>query len=146
MQGVAFAIADAMDVLQEAGSTPDMLLVTGGGANNRIWLEMIASLLKRPLLLPKNSDTGAALGAARLAMIAGGASVASVCTKPELSAEVLPDHALTTKLSNARTTSHALCKISAPYYPKFKDKYLPRRHVSVCVFIKKKRLYPPKKS
>ena len=108
MQGVAFAIADAMDVLQEAGSTPDMLLVTGGGANNRIWLEMIASLLKRPLLLPKNSDTGAALGAARLAMIAGGASVASVCTKPELSAEVLPDHALTTKLSSARTTSHAL--------------------------------------
>ena len=108
MQGVAFAIADAMDVLQEAGSTPDMLLVTGGGANNRIWLEMIASLLKRPLLLPKNSDTGAALGAARLAMIAGGASVASVCTKPELSAEVLPDHSLTTKLSNARTTSHAL--------------------------------------
>lgn len=108
MQGVAFAIADAVDVLEAAGGAPDHLLTTGGGAANRTWLSMIASLINRPLFVPADSDTGAALGAARLAMLAGGASLQSVCTKPELSEEVHPDPELRARLAEARARSHSL--------------------------------------
>lgn len=117
MQGVTFAIADAVDVLHEAGSTPDNLLVTGGGAKNQTWLNLIASLLQRPLYLPVDSDTGAALGAARLAIIAGGASVSSVCIKPEIRAEVQPDMAISDKLSCARTVSQTLYQQIRPLLP-----------------------------
>ena len=117
MQGVAFAIADAVDVLEDAGGTPDSFLTTGGGAKNREWLAMIASLLHRPLIVPAESDTGAALGAARLAMVAGGASVDEVCTKPEISDEVQPDLAITDSLSHARRTSHALYQQLRPLLP-----------------------------
>ena len=117
LQGVAFAIADAVDVLEEAGGVPDSLLATGGGAKNRTWLTMIASLLKRPLLLTSDNDTGAALGAARLAMIAGGVSVVSACPKPELSDEVRPEPAMTDSLSEARPLSHALYHQVRPLLP-----------------------------
>ena len=117
MQGVAFAIADAVDVLEDTGGTPNSFLTTGGGAKNREWLAMIASLLHRPLIVPAESDTGAALGAARLAMMAGGASVDEVCTKPEVRDEVKPDPAITDSLSNARRTSHALYQQLRPLLP-----------------------------
>ena len=108
MQGVAIAIADAVDVLVDAGGAPDSLLATGGGAKSRVWLAMIASLLNRPLLLASDSDTGAALGAARLAMVADGRSVALVCTKPEISDVVQPNPAITQSLSEKRVTSQLL--------------------------------------
>ena len=34
LQGVGFAIADATDVLKEAGARPERLMATGGGASN----------------------------------------------------------------------------------------------------------------
>ena len=117
MQGVAFAIADAMDVLAHTGGVPDSLIATGGGAKNRHWLEMIASLLQRPLLLSADSDTGAAVGAARLAMVAGGASVDRICVKPDLNDEVQPDPAMTERLKEARIISHTLYQQIRPLLP-----------------------------
>ena len=114
LQGVAFAIADAVEVLDGAGGVPDSLLATGGGAKNQAWLTMIASLIKRPLLLASDSDTGAASGAARLAMVAGGASVTSVCTKPDIRDDVQPDQAMTQSLSEKRVTSQQLYRHIRP--------------------------------
>ena len=102
LQGVGFAIADATDVLKEAGARPERLMATGGGASNHEWLLYIASVTGIAIDLPTSGDFGAAFGAARLAMLADGASVADVCHKPDIRLTIEPDMALAEKLNSAR--------------------------------------------
>ena len=102
LQGVAFAIADATQVLANAGTAPTRLLATGGGAKNEIWLAYIAAMTGVPVDLPADGDFGAALGAARLAMMADGASVGDVCRKPTIRATINPDPALVDGLGAAQ--------------------------------------------
>ena len=102
LQGVGFAIADATDVLKEAGARPERLMATGGGASNHEWLLYIASGTGIAIDLPTSGDFGAAFGAARLAMLADGASVADVCHKPDIRLTIEPDMALAEKLNSAR--------------------------------------------
>ena len=94
LQGVAFAIADAADVLRNAGAAPERLLATGGGARNHAWLSYISSITGIPVDMPADGDFGAALGAARLAMIADGAGIEDVCHKPAIEGTIDPDPAL----------------------------------------------------
>ena len=102
LQGVSFAIADATDVLKEAGATPDRLMATGGGANNLTWLSCIASATGIPIDRPADGYFGAAFGAARLAMMADGAHMSDVCHKPDIATTVLPDAGLAERLHPAR--------------------------------------------
>ena len=101
LQGVAFAIADATDVLRTAGGAPTRLLATGGGAKNETWLTYIAAVTGIPIDLPADGDFGAALGAARLAMMADGAPIADVCHKPATDRTIHPDPALADALGPA---------------------------------------------
>jgi xylulokinase len=103
LQGVAFAIADATDVLSGAGGAPTRLLATGGGARNETWLSYIAAVAGIPIDLPADGDFGAALGAARLAMMAGGAGADDICHKPATRLTIEPDPRLAETLGDART-------------------------------------------
>jgi xylulokinase len=67
LEGVAFALADCQDALAEAGAPIERVALIGGGARSRLWAELIATALGRPLLLTANAAFGPALGAARLA-------------------------------------------------------------------------------
>jgi xylulokinase len=73
LAGVAFAVADCADALRATGTGFERLWAVGGGARSRLWLRMIATLLGVPLQVPAGEGHGAALGAARLAMMADGA-------------------------------------------------------------------------
>ena len=66
MEGVAFALRDCFEALKSTGTDPESLLAVGGGARSRFWLETLATVLGIPLALPKGSEFGAAIGAARL--------------------------------------------------------------------------------
>ena len=115
LQGVSFAIADCLDVLQEAGGTPSQLLATGGGSNNEIWLRYIASVTDCPIYVPIEADIGAALGAARLAMIADGHEIEKICVKPPIAKTIEPDPEWSARLKLARQkwqkAYHALAPI-----------------------------------
>lgn len=101
LQGVSFAIADATSVLREAGGAPEMMMATGGGAKNRLWLSYVAAMTGVPVMLPEEGDFGAALGAARLAMMADGAAMDAVCKKPKTQTMIAPDSAMTDALAPA---------------------------------------------
>ena len=101
LQGVSFAIADATTVLREAGGAPEMMMATGGGAKNRLWLSYVAAMTGVPVMLPEEGDFGAALGAARLAMVADGAAMDAVCKKPKTQTMINPDSAMTDTLAPA---------------------------------------------
>lgn len=95
MEGVAYAFADCQRVLADAGTDFASALAVGGGARSDTWLRIIAAVLNRPLRIAADSDVGAALGAARLAICAAeGADPAAVCTQPEIHRTIEPEPAL----------------------------------------------------
>ena len=100
LEGVAFALADGLDALREAGTALSSLSVIGGGARSRYWGGIIAASLGVPLAYIEGGEVGPALGAARLAQIAvTGASAAQVCTRPPVRHVIEPDAALVDRLA-----------------------------------------------
>ena len=72
MEGVAFSFADGVDVLDAAGARPVRPLLVGGGARSEFWGQMIADVTGLTIDLAEGAEAGAALGAARLGMLAAG--------------------------------------------------------------------------
>ncbi len=91
LQGVAFAFADGQEVLRDAGARLDSCLLVGGGARSPFWGQLLADVLGLKLLLPAGAETGAALGAARLGMLAAGAGdEAAICMQPPVQRAFAP--------------------------------------------------------
>lgn len=100
LEGVAFAHADGLDALREAGTGVSSLSVIGGGARSRHWGRILASVLDVRLYYLEGGEVGPALGAAKLAQIAvTGANPAAVCTRPALSHSIEPDAELAERLA-----------------------------------------------
>ncbi len=84
VEGVSFGLRDGLDTLRLPAGMPlrEMALV-GGGARSAWWGQLLADILQVPLTLYEGSETGGALGAARLAWLADGGPVAEVCALPQ---------------------------------------------------------------
>jgi xylulokinase len=92
LEGVAFAFADGLDALLEAGATIDRISVIGGGARSMWWGGVLAAALKRPLIYRDASEVGPALGAARLARLAKTRERAEdVCRPPPVRVVIEPN-------------------------------------------------------
>ena len=95
LEGVAFGLRDSHQALKETGARLDRMMAIGGGARSRYWLRVIATTLDVTLTLPADGEFGAALGAARLGMVAvGTGSMAQVMTAPDVVEEIVPDATL----------------------------------------------------
>src|SRR5271166_4516553 len=82
-EGFARSFADGVEVLDAAGARPERPLLVGGGARSEFWGQMISDATGLMIDLAAGAEAGAALGAARLAMLAAGAgSVGEVCMRP----------------------------------------------------------------
>ncbi|WP_282602878.1 xylulokinase [Paracoccus sp. PARArs4] len=108
LDGVAFALADNLHALRQAGAGPDALLALGGGARSDYWLRSIANALDLPVLLPEGGDFGAAFGAARLGLMADTGAGTEICTTPAIASEIAPDPALVPAYSEGLARFRAL--------------------------------------
>jgi xylulokinase len=92
IEGVAFSFADGVDVLDAAGARPVRPLLVGGGARSEFWAQTIADVTGLAIDLAQGAEAGAALGAARLGMLAAGAgSIEAVCTRPPVQRDFKPN-------------------------------------------------------
>ena len=83
LEGVAFGLFDSLKVHQDAGFTvPANIRISGGGARSPLWRQIIADVLRVPILAVKNTE-GAATGAAILAGIGVGlwADIGDACRR-----------------------------------------------------------------
>jgi xylulokinase len=71
LEGVAYALRDALELLRELGVEPHVARVSGGGARSLLWLRIVASVLDLPLERTA-AEEGAAFGAALLGGVAAG--------------------------------------------------------------------------
>lgn len=100
LEGVAFALADGVAALRQAGNKVDRLSVIGGGAKSAYWGRLIASALDTSLIYLKGGEVGPALGAAQLARAAHyGVDAVAYCVAPPVSHEIVPEPALRAQLS-----------------------------------------------
>ena len=110
LEGVAFGLCDSVQALRATGARLDRLFAIGGGAASRYWVELIATVLGVTLVLPKAGEFGAALGAARLGLVAAtGRAPETVMLAPEAGTEISPVKALAGAFDDA--------------YGKFRDAY-----------------------
>ena len=116
LEGVAFAFADGMAALREAGSDPKRLLAIGGGARSDTWLQLLADILCIQIDRPAGAEVGPALGAARLALMSLGAARDEVMRAPDLaqtfSSDVARSAALQLRLARYRAAYAPLRALS----------------------------------
>jgi len=94
LEGVAFSFADGTDVLAEAGAKPSTPLLVGGGARSGFWAQTISDATGLTIDVAQGAEAGAALGAARLGMLAAGAGdVATICARPATQRQFAPNEA-----------------------------------------------------
>jgi len=103
VEGVSFGLRDGLDTLQRPSG--DLALV-GGGARSAWWAQLLADILEVPLALGEGGEAGGALGAARLAWLADGATIDAVCRPPALRQRFVPD----TRQTQAHQVRHARFK------------------------------------
>ncbi len=95
LEGVAFSLADGLDVLAAASARPESMALIGGGARSAFWGKLIASVLDLTLVRYEASDRGPAYGAARLGRLAvTNEEAASVVIAPPVRDVIAPDRTL----------------------------------------------------
>ncbi len=112
MEGVAFSFADGVDVLREADAAPQVPLLVGGGARSGFWGQMISDVTGLTIDLAAGAEAGAALGAARLGMLAAGAGEErAICARPQTQRQFTPDPARTALHAPRLNRYRALYKV-----------------------------------
>lgn len=115
LEGVAFALADGLEVLEAEGGRIEKLSVIGGGARSRLWGRILTAALQRPLVYHRGGELGPALGAARLARIAtAGISVDDACPAPAVSHVIEPEPDLVEPLAARRALFRNLYSMLKP--------------------------------
>jgi xylulokinase len=114
IEGVAFALAECLEVLQEAGAAPTSCMFVGGGARSNYWGQLLADATGLTLEAPEGAELGAAFGAARLGMIAGGAAEKDVCVKARVRATFVPNSEVAPLLAQRAASARALYKPAKP--------------------------------
>jgi xylulokinase len=71
MEGAAFALRHNVDAAAAGGFVPQTLACVGGGARSRVWNQIKADILQRPISLP-TAAAGAAMGDAIVAAAGAG--------------------------------------------------------------------------
>jgi xylulokinase len=118
LEGVAFALADGVAVLREAGTTIEELAVIGGGARSRYWGATIAAAMDVRLVYLQGGEVGPALGAARLAQIAvDGGTPVEVCIAPPVAQIIEPDAELAARLAPKQALFRAAYARVSPLSP-----------------------------
>lgn len=102
LEGVAFGLHDSFQALGATGVDIQKLIAIGGGSASIYWLKLIATVLDIPLLVPSGREFGAALGAARLGLLAAtGNALSDVLTAPDIKETIMPVKELSASMQGA---------------------------------------------
>jgi xylulokinase len=86
LEGVAFALRDAMEAVVSSGAQVNGCMLVGGGARSAYWAQLLANVLGKEMTTLSGSELSACIGAAKLAFAAldGGADTERAMLKAGL--------------------------------------------------------------
>lgn len=81
VEGISYALCDAMDCIRQLNPAIDRLILSGGGARSALWRQIIADMLDCPIYTTSMTEE-AGIGAAICAMVGTGAyeSLEAACS------------------------------------------------------------------
>lgn len=119
MEGVVFALRQALDLMVTCGAQADRVVASGGGTRHPLWLRLQADILNRPIYRSQTVEA-AAVGAAMLAGVGAGnwPDVQSACSQTVQWADdvVEPDSAIAQRYDE---TFHRYCQLYPALLPAF---------------------------
>jgi xylulokinase len=83
-EGVGFGLLDGLSTIPATEPPLHTLSLVGGGSRSAWWAQLLADTLNLTLTVHQDSESGGAMGAARLAWLAVGGDLESVCTTPPI--------------------------------------------------------------
>ncbi|MDZ7824617.1 MAG: xylulokinase [Ahrensia sp.] len=102
LEGVVHALRDNFDALVSTGTKIERIVAVGGGSKSDYWLQALATSLDIAIDVPVAGDFGAALGAARLGMMAAGASQ-DIIVRPTMQKTIMPNKHMTNAFADAHS-------------------------------------------
>lgn len=118
LEGIAVALADALEYLEEMTQLCTRIRVSGGGAQSPLWLQIVADVCDRPLELPEVRDASL-LGAAIMATVGVGAYPdlhRAMSEMVHIERTVYPAAANTGAYRELRSTTRRLLEQLRPYF------------------------------
>jgi xylulokinase len=93
MEGVGLGLLDGLLAVESTGISTSEITVIGGGSRSAYWVQMLADILGKKLVVREGSEVGPALGAARLARLSVDVEVpiVEVCPMPQVKAVYEPN-------------------------------------------------------
>jgi xylulokinase len=117
LEGVTFALLDGLDALRADGTQEASLSLIGGGARSTLWAQLISNAFGASIRRPADSQSIAALGAARLGWLAADGDLLAV-VRPSLISQVFyPDERQHSVLSERLISFRTLYRQMRPLFP-----------------------------
>lgn len=92
-EGVGFGLLDGWLTIPVSNPPLTTLSLVGGGSRSAWWAQLLADTFGLVLTVHQDSETGGAMGAARLAWLATGGELDTVCSTPPVRQRFVPDPA-----------------------------------------------------
>ena len=108
-EGVGFGLLDGLRTIPATQPALHTLSLVGGGSRSAWWAQLLADIFNLTLTVHQDSESGGAMGAARLAWLAVGGVPDAVCVTPPILASYTP-----------RPARHAALKVRHTH---FKQRY-----------------------
>ena len=118
LEGISFGILDGVNSILKVNNLFEKIFMVGGGSKSKFWIKLLASLLKRELSVCDQSELGAALGVARLAMYAD----KNIENKKDIIKEI--------KISNNYNPTEDKIDLLMKRYEIWKDIYLSNKKIA----------------
>jgi xylulokinase len=118
MEGVAFASKRNIELMKSRGSRFDRMIVAGGGAKSRLWLEIKASIYNCPILIPSEPECGV-LGCAIIAGFAAGlfSNLEAVSSRQiRYDREIVPNPSWSERYEKMRSLFNSLYESSEQFW------------------------------
>ena len=118
MEGVAFASKRNIELMKSRGSRFDRMIVAGGGAKSRLWLEIKASIYNCPILIPSEAECGV-LGCAIIAGFAAGlfSNLEAVSSRQiRYDREIVPNPSWSERYEKMRSLFNSLYESSEQFW------------------------------
>ena len=83
LEGVAYSFRDCLDIIKDLGTEIREIRATGGGAQSKLWLNIMTNVSGEPIVTMEAEQGGAAFGAAILGSIGAKifGNLKEACTK-----------------------------------------------------------------
>jgi xylulokinase len=115
-EGVGFGLLDGLLTIPPTDPPLATLSLVGGGSRSGWWAQLLADTFGLQLRVHQDSESGGAMGAARLAWLANGGNIDQVCTTPPVLAAYQPDPDSHAALMSRHARFRALYPLLAPSF------------------------------